>query len=92
MDPLLSLPSQRPTTASQETSSPVAAEEEPDSPGRSPRSSALPADAAATDPVAEGLALMAGVSIALLSLLVPLACVIGDRTVPELAGATRIDR
>lgn len=91
MDQILSLPSQVSAPAPQEGGFAAAADEEPDSPGRSPRPPA-PEPRAAADPVGDGLALMAGVAIALTSLLVPLACVIGDRTAPELAGTARPDR
>jgi len=51
-----------------------AAEEEPESPARSPRGAAPPT--AAVDPLAEGISLLAGVALALIAVAVPVATVV----------------
>ncbi len=51
-------------------------EEEPESPGRSPRHHNP--HAAVSDPLAEGIALMAGMALGLITVLVPLAVVLLD--------------
>lgn len=64
-----------------------AAEEEPESPGRSSRQ--LHVAAASPDPLAEGLAFVAGMALALMTLLVPLATVVHDVQPPESREAVR---
>jgi hypothetical protein len=64
-----------------------AAEEEPESPGRSPRQ--LHASAAGPDPLAEGLAFVAGMALALITLLVPLATVVHDVQPPQSSATVR---
>jgi len=82
MDQTLSLSHQStpasPGPAQAAGASPLAAslDEEPESPGRSPRPSA--ASAAGNDPLAEGLAVVGGVLLALLTLLVPVVSVIAE--------------
>jgi len=72
------------------------AAEDPDSPGRSPRPdpdllAARNGEAAETgaslsaDPLAEGLGLLAGMAIALITLVVPLATVLCDPAAPPAA-------
>ncbi len=65
----------------------TAAEEEPESPGRSQKQ--LHPNAAGPDPLAEGLALIAGVALALMTLLVPLATVMHDVQLPESSETVR---
>ena len=64
-----------------------AAEEEPESPGRSPRQVVPPAGGA--DPLAEGIALIAGMLLAVLAVLVPLATVVSDSHLPESSETVR---
>jgi len=69
------------------TAAATAAAEDPDSPGRSPRPGTdLPAAATgettSPDPLAEGLGLLAGMAIALITLVVPLAAVLCDPAAP----------
>lgn len=74
----------------------AAATEEPDSPGRSPRpgtdllaaatgESAETGETISPDPLAEGLGLLAGMAIALITLVVPLATVLCDPAAPPAA-------
>lgn len=80
MDQTFSLPQPTPpatlSPAATAQSQSGAAEEDPESPGRSPRQST--SRLAGPDPLAEGLALMAGMALALMALLVPLATVVCD--------------
>jgi len=62
-------------------------EEDPESPGRSPRQFIPPA--ASPDPLAEGMALMAGVVLAVLTVLVPLAAVVSDSQRPASSETVR---
>lgn len=55
-------------------------EEEPESPGRSPRGSIHAAPV--SDPLTDGLLLLAGIGIGLLAVLVPLATVICEPRAP----------
>lgn len=89
MDQTLSLSHQTSATSSRAlqasvTSAPLEAvspEEEPESPGRSPRH--VRQSAAVPDPLAEGIAALAGVLLALMAVVVPLATVIGDSTIGD---------
>lgn len=54
------------------------ADEEPDSPGRSPSRSAPDPASSAPDPLADGLALLVGCAIALIAVLVPVLTVIAE--------------
>ncbi len=58
----------------------TASDEEPESPGRSPRQIGPPA--AGPDPLAEGMALMTGMVVALMAVLVPLAAVLLESQPP----------
>lgn len=58
----------------------TASDEEPESPGRSSRQIIPPA--ASPDPLAEGLALMTGMVLALMAVLVPLATVLLESQPP----------
>ena len=84
MDHTLSLPVSQPQPVSVPGPPAVlsgSSDEDPDSPGRSPRvaSAASPSTAAdASDPLSEGLGFLGGVAIAMLALVVPLAVVICD--------------
>jgi hypothetical protein len=97
MDQTLSLSHQtspsspRSVQASADTTPPgvTSPEEEPESPGRSPRQ--LSIHAAGPDPLAEGIALMAGMVVALMAVLVPLAVVLLDSE-PHGASATVVRR
>lgn len=93
MDQTLSLSHHAPACGSGQTCAAMAqpqtsvAEEDPESPGRSPRQAIQPA--VSPDPLAEGLALMAGVVLALMAVLVPLATVVHEARPP---GAIQIGR
>ncbi len=93
MDQTLSLPHQTPSSGSDQARAGMAqpqaavAEEDPESPGRSPRQATQPA--LSPDPLAEGMALMAGVVVALMTVLVPLATVVNEARPP---GAIQIGR
>lgn len=65
-----------------------AAEEEPESPGRSSRQ--LQPFAAGPDPLAEGLAFVAGTALAVITLLVPLATVVHDARPPDSGETVRV--
>lgn len=65
----------------------AAADEDPESPGRSPRQ--LPSPAASPDPLAEGMALIAGIVLALMAVLVPIAAVVSDSRLPESSDSIR---
>jgi hypothetical protein len=96
MDQSLSLPRSSSPSASRSaeihsaTASPPgsAAEEEPESPGRIPRSLITGADG--SDPLAEGVALLGGVLLAVMALLVPVASVVGDSQSPVLTTTGRL--
>lgn len=63
-----------------------AGEEDPESSGRS----SLP-DSASPDPLAEGVALMAGVVLAVMTVLVPVATVVCDTPQPESSETVRAE-
>lgn len=65
-----------------------AAEEEPESPGRSPRQ--LQPIVAGPDPLAEGLAYVVGMALAMITLLVPLATVVHDAQPPDSSETVRV--
>jgi hypothetical protein len=65
-----------------------AAEEEPESPGRTPRPLITGADS--TDPLAEGVALVGGILLALMALVVPIASVVGDSHPPDTSTTVRL--
>lgn len=96
MDQTLSLSHQTSSTSSRAlqasvTTAPLEAvpsEEEPESPGRSPRH--VRPSAAGPDPLAEGVAALAGVLLALMAVVVPLATVIGDSSPPPSTEALRV--
>ena len=90
LSPRISSSSLRSTQAGAATPPPElpAAEEEPESPGRSPRQ--LHASAAGPDPLAEGLAFVAGMVLALITLLVPLATVVHEAQPPDSSETVRV--
>lgn len=63
------------------------ADEEPESPDRSSRQD--PSAPASPDPLAEGLAVLTGVVLALMAVLVPLAAVVSDSGRPEPSETVR---
>lgn len=82
-----SLPQSAQACAASATPQPAATDEEPESPGRSPRQFGL--SAASPDPLAEGMALMAGMLLAFMAVLVPIAAVMSDSRLPESSETVR---
>lgn len=62
-------------------------EEEPESPGRSPRQEIPPLPG--SDPLAEGIAIVAGIALALMAIVVPLATVVSDSRPGETSETVR---
>lgn len=90
LSPRISSSSLRSTQAGAVTPPPElpASEEEPESPGRSPRQ--LQPIAAGPDPLAEGLSFVAGMALAVITLLVPLATVVHEVQPPDSSETVRV--
>jgi hypothetical protein len=79
-----------PVAASPVPGASVPADEDPESPGRSPGGTA--AASSPSDPLSDGLALLAGVAIALTAVVVPLITVVCEPRPLEPLGAARATR